>query len=63
MKNYTYKTSEVVCLKCLQRWISVRPESTKLKDLECPKCGKQGFTIETGEELKEDDLKAKVIKH
>lgn len=63
MKSYTYKTSEVVCLKCLQRWIAVHPESTKLKDLECPKCKKQGFTIETGEELKEDDLKAKVIKH
>lgn len=63
MKNYTYKTSEVVCLNCLQRWISVRPESTKLKDLECPKCREQGFTIETGEELQEDDLEAKVIKH
>ena len=64
MKDYTpSKLSEVVCLKCLQRWIAVRPESTKLKELECPNCGKQGFAIETGEDLKSDDLKAEVIKH
>jgi len=31
--------------------LSVRPESVKLKDLECPNCGK-GFMFETGESLK-----------
>lgn len=41
--------SEVVCLKCLKRWIAVRPEGTLLKDFECPQCGEIGFTIETGE--------------
>lgn len=41
--------SEVVCLKCLKRWISVRPEETLLKNLECPQCGEIGFAIETGE--------------
>lgn len=45
--------SEVVCLKCLKRWISVRPEETLLKDLECPQCSEIGFAIETGERLKE----------
>ena len=41
--------SEVVCLKCLKRWIAVRPEETLLKNLECPQCGEIGFAIETGE--------------
>ena len=50
--NYEKKphvVSEVVCLKCLKRWISVRPEETLLKNLECPQCGEIGFAIETGE--------------
>ena len=46
-----HKVSEVVCLKCLKRWLAVRPESTKLKDLECPQCKAQGYVIETGETL------------
>ncbi len=50
--SLSYKASEVVCLKCLHRWLAVRPEDALLKNLECPNCGKQGFTIETGEELK-----------
>lgn len=47
-----HKVSEVVCLKCLGRWVAVRPVGTKLVDLECKSCG-PGFVIETGEELKE----------
>lgn len=43
--------SEVICVKCLERWISVRPESTWLKDLQCPKCKRTGYVIETGEYL------------
>ena len=41
-------TSVVICLKCLNRWIAVRPVKTKLSDLECANCG-QGYVIETGE--------------
>lgn len=48
-----YKVSEVVCLKCLRRWLAVRPEETQLKALECPYCGRIGFVIETGEILDE----------
>jgi len=51
--NKPHIVSEVVCLKCLKRWIAVRPEETLLKDLECPQCGEIGFAIETGEMLKE----------
>lgn len=46
--------SEVICVKCLKRWISARPESTLLKDLQCPKCKRAGYVIETGEDLEED---------
>ena len=46
--------SEVICVKCGHRWISVRPQHTLLKDLECPNCG-QGFVIETGQELEEGE--------
>lgn len=49
--NKPHKVSEVVCLKCLHRWISVRPCETLLKQLECPACNNQGFTIETGENV------------
>lgn len=43
--NKPHIVSEVVCLKCLKRWIAVRPEETLLKDLECPQCGEIGFAI------------------
>lgn len=43
-----HKVSVVICLKCYARWVSVRPEVTKLIDLECQNCG-QGYVIETGE--------------
>ena len=51
--NKPHIVSEVVCLKCLKRWIAVRPEETLLIDLECPQCSEIGFAIETGERLKE----------
>ena len=48
-----HKVSEVICVKCGHRWIAVRPEYTKLRELECPNCHLQGYAIETGEEIKE----------
>ena len=47
-ENMPHKASEVICVKCGQRWLAVRPSVTKLKDLECSVCGR-GFVIETGE--------------
>ena len=44
-----HKVSEVICIRCGYRWISVRPLKTKLKNLECPSCNYQGYAIETGE--------------
>ena len=47
--------SEVICVRCSRRWIAIRPEGTKLKDLECPGCGDAGGVIETGEEITEEN--------
>lgn len=47
-----HKVSEVICVKCGERWIAVRPEGTLLKELECTNCG-CGYVIETGEEIKQ----------
>jgi len=48
-KNVPHKVSIVICLKCLRRWVDVRPQSTRLVKLECETCG-AGYVIETGEE-------------
>ena len=50
-----HKVSEVICIFCRHRWIDVRPSVTRLKDLECPKCGVTGCVIETGEEILEEE--------
>ena len=54
-ENMPHKVSEVICIGCKCRWISVRPTGTPLKDLECPQCGQQGFVIETGEIINENE--------
>ena len=50
-----HKVSEVICVRCLRRWIDVRPEGTLLKVLVCPGCGKAGAVIETGEDILEEE--------
>lgn len=52
-ENMPHKVSEVICVKCLKRWIAVRLCSSKLKDLECVGCHQQGYVIETGEVFEE----------
>lgn len=51
--NMPHKMSEVICLKCLCRWMAIRPAHVLLKEIQCT-CGHIGFVIETGEELIED---------
>ena len=53
-EKQSHKVSEVICVKCGKRWIGVRPETTMLKELECPNCG-AGYVIETGEELDKEE--------
>lgn len=53
-ENTPHEVSEVICLKCLHRWIAVYPQETLLKQLEC-KCGEVGFVIKTGQILSEQN--------
>lgn len=45
-----HTVSEVICVKCGRRWISVRPSNLLLKDIECPDCG-TGYVINTGQDI------------
>jgi hypothetical protein len=47
-----YIISEVICVKCGERFISARPYGVLLKELKCPNCGK-GYMIETGEIIRD----------
>ena len=49
-----HKVSEVICVKCGKRWLSVRPADTLLMQLVCETCG-SGFVIEIGEVFEEDE--------
>lgn len=48
--NLTHEVAELICLKCLNRWIGVYPSELPLKDIEC-KCGEVGYVIKTGQTL------------
>lgn len=48
-ERMSHRTAEVVCLRCLYRYQAVWPESTPMKDLECPNCERVGYIIGTGE--------------
>lgn len=50
--NMKHEVAELICLKCLNRWIGVYPSTVPLKDIEC-KCGAIGFVIKTGQTLEE----------
>ena len=53
-ENIPHRVSEVICVECAYRWLAVRPVNTLLKNLECPRCGIQGYVIETGEIINEN---------
>lgn len=52
----SWDISEVLCCKCFERWIAVRPSVTLLKDLECPRCKFTGAVVETGQELYYEEI-------
>lgn len=54
-ENLPHAISEVICVRCCHRWISVRPTTCLLKDLECPECNKSGAVIETGQILEQEE--------
>ena len=53
-KNLPHEISEVICLKCLHRWIGVYPQSTLLKQLQCPQCEEIGYVIKTGQTIESE---------
>ena len=53
-KHTPHLVGEVVCLKCLHRYIVCYPETTLLKELECGKCGEVGYIIATGQIIEEE---------
>lgn len=48
-----HEVAELICLKCLNRWIGVYPQDTPLEQLECT-CGQVGYIIKTGQTLSEE---------
>ena len=56
-EHIPHLVQETVCLKCLHRWIDVRPTKCLLKSLECPNCSEIGFVIGTGELIDEAILR------
>lgn len=52
-ENMEHEVSELMCMKCLKRWIGVYPVATLLKDIEC-ECGEVGFVIKTGQMICEE---------
>ena len=46
-----HEVSELICLRCFNRYIGVYPEKTLLKDLQCSKCLMKGFIIKTGQTI------------
>ena len=51
--NMEHEVAELICLKCLHRWIGVYPSATLLKDIECT-CGAVGYVIKTGQTLENE---------
>jgi hypothetical protein len=49
-----HEVAELICLKCLHRWIGVYPESVPLKEIECT-CGYKGYVIKTGQTLRGEE--------
>lgn len=49
-KNLPHTTSEVIYVRCCERWYCVRPTTTLLKNIECTNCG-IGGVIETGQPI------------
>ncbi len=54
-KNSPHEVAEVICLHCMHRWLSVHQQGEWLAKWDCPKCGKVGGIIYTGQPLPEEN--------
>lgn len=52
-ENLPHEVAELMCVKCLRRWIGVYPTETPLKRLKC-ECGSRGYVIKTGQTIMEE---------
>ena len=50
-KREPHIVAEAMCWKCGHRWIATFPESTLLKQLQCPHCEEQGFAFLTNQDV------------
>ena len=53
-ENEPHEISELICLKCLDRWIGVTAVGVPLKDMTCV-CGERGYIIKTGQTIVESE--------
>ena len=53
--RYPHEVSELICLKCLDRWIGVTPVGVLLKDMTCV-CGEKGYIIKTGQTILDSEV-------
>ena len=53
-EDVPHEVSELICLRCFRRRITVYPTSLLLADMEC-ECGAVGFLIKTGQTLPEEE--------
>ena len=51
-EHMPHRMAEVMCVKCLHRYMCVWPTATALKDLECKTCG-AGYIVMTGQPLED----------
>lgn len=49
--NQPHEVCELICIQCGHRYVGMYPESTLLKNLECPVCSKVGWIIKTGQTI------------
>lgn len=54
-ENIPHRVEELICINCKNRWINVSPVGLLLKKMICPYCEQEGFVINTGEYMDEDD--------
>lgn len=55
-ENQPHRVMETICLKCLDRCMTVYPDKLSLKDLVCDVCEEKGFIIGTGQPLYDDEV-------
>lgn len=46
-----HEVTELICLRCRHRWISVHRTNTNLREYQCPRCRRRGTVIHTGQRL------------